>query len=68
MEEVIVSRKYQVVIPKRMRESMRIRPGDKFRIFLSNDCLELLPVRKIKSMRGFLNGIGVDVKRDADRT
>ena len=67
MEEVTVSPKYQVVLPKRVRESMRIRPGDKIRVFQYDDRLEFVPVRKMKKMRGFLKGIDTNVQRDEDR-
>ena len=67
MAIVTVSPKYQVVIPREVRESMGIRPGEKVHVFQYGDRLEFVPVRKISKMRGFLQGIETTVDRDEDR-
>jgi len=67
MEEVTVSPKFQVVIPKEIREKMGLKPGDKIRIFQYDDRLEFVPVRKVKKMRGFLSGLDTAVDREEDR-
>ena len=67
MDTVTISPKYQVVIPKDVRDSMHIRPGQKVRVFGYGDRIELVPVRKMREMRGFLKGIDTDVPRDEDR-
>ena len=67
MATVKVSPKYQVVIPKDVRSSAGIRPGQKMRIFTYNDRIEMIPVRKMRAMRGFLKGIDTTVSRDKDR-
>jgi AbrB family looped-hinge helix DNA binding protein len=67
MEAVTVSSKYQIVIPKEIREAMGIKPGDKIRIFRYNGRLELVPVRDIRKMRGWLKGLDTTVEREEDR-
>lgn len=67
METVTVSPKFQVVIPKRIREKLGLSPGQKVQAILYGDRIELIPVRSIKNMRGFLKGITTTVKREADR-
>ena len=67
MGTVTVSPKYQVVIPKDVRESLHIRPGQKVRIFTYADRIELVPIRKMRELRGFLRGIDTTVPRDGDR-
>jgi AbrB family looped-hinge helix DNA binding protein len=67
MSTVIVSPRYQVVIPEAVRESMHITPGQKFRVFAYDGRIELVPVRKMSQMRGFLKGIDTTVPRDGDR-
>ena len=67
METVTVSPKYQVVIPRAVRESMGIRPGAKIQVIQYENRIELIPVRKMKSMRGFAKGINTRVKREKDR-
>lgn len=67
MATVTLSSKYQLVIPKDVREALELRPGQKLRIVTSGDRLELVPVRKLRSMRGFLKGIDTAVPREGDR-
>jgi AbrB family looped-hinge helix DNA binding protein len=67
METVTVSRKYQVVIPLKVRESRGIQPGQKIQVIPYEDRIELVPIKPIKEMRGFLRGIDTDVEREPDR-
>ena len=67
MDTVTVSPKYQVVIPRDVRQSMKIRPGQKVRVIEYEDRIELIPVRKMRQMRGFLKGINTIVRREKDR-
>ncbi len=55
---VTVSPKYQVVIPRAIRESLGLRPGQKVQALQYRDRVEFLPFRPVKAMRGFLNGSG----------
>jgi AbrB family looped-hinge helix DNA binding protein len=68
MASVTVSPKYQIVIPREVRESLGIRPGEKVQVFQYENRIEYIPVRSIKKSRGFLKGMNTDLKRDADRT
>ncbi len=67
MSTVTVSPKFQVVIPREVREGMKLKAGDKVKVFRFRNRLELVPVRGIASMRGFLKGIDTTVDRDSDR-
>ena len=67
MENVTVSTKYQVVIPKRVRERLGIKPGQKVHMIPYMGRIELIPVRDIEEGRGFLSGIDTTVERDEDR-
>ncbi len=67
MTSVTVSPKYQVVIPKKVRDSMGIVSGQKIQILTYQNRIELIPIRPMKKMRGFLKGIDTSVKRDKDR-
>ena len=51
---VTVSPKFQVVIPRAIRESLGLRPGQKVQALQYEDRVELVPFRPVKSMRGFL--------------
>jgi AbrB family looped-hinge helix DNA binding protein len=67
MAAVTVSPKFQVVIPKEIRQKLGLSPGQKIQIVVYGDRLELIPVRPIKRMRGFLKGIDTRVPREEDR-
>ena len=67
MKTVTVSPKYQVVIPRDVRETLSIKPGEKMQVINYANRIELVPVKKIKAMRGFLKGIGTTVVREKDR-
>ncbi len=67
MQQVKVSPKYQVVIPKTVRESLGIRPGQRLQVVPYGDRIELVPVREIDEMRGFLAGMDPRFEREPDR-
>ncbi len=67
METVTVSPKFQVVIPKAIRGDMGLKPGQKLQVIAHDNRIELIPVRPIRQMRGFLKGIDTSVEREADR-
>jgi AbrB family looped-hinge helix DNA binding protein len=52
MPVVTVSPKYQVVIPKEVREKLKIRPGQKVEAFAVGNRVELVPVEPIQTFRG----------------
>jgi AbrB family looped-hinge helix DNA binding protein len=67
MTSVLISPKYQVVIPKQIRTALGLRPGERVEVFAYGDRIELVPVRPVKAMRGFLEGIDTTVDREDDR-
>ncbi|MGH7908726.1 MAG: AbrB/MazE/SpoVT family DNA-binding domain-containing protein [Thermodesulfobacteriota bacterium] len=67
METVTISLKYQVEIPRRVRELLGIRPGQKVQVIQYENRIELIPLRPIQETRGFLKGIDTTVEREPDR-
>jgi AbrB family looped-hinge helix DNA binding protein len=67
MGTVTISPKFQVVIPKDIREKLNLSPGQRVQAIVYEDRIELIPVRPMKKMRGFLKGIDTQVDREADR-
>jgi AbrB family looped-hinge helix DNA binding protein len=67
MKTVTVSPKYQVVIPRDVRETLSIKPGEKMQVLNYANRIELVPVKKLKAMRGFLKGIDTAIVREKDR-
>jgi AbrB family looped-hinge helix DNA binding protein len=69
MNTVTVSPKFQVVIPLAVRERNHIRVGERLQVISFDDRIELIPVRSMRSMRGFLKGFDSRFVRDeGDRT
>ena len=66
MTTVTVSPKFQVVIPKEVRELLGINSGQKIQVITCKNRIELIPIKPIKKMRGFLKGINTNVLRDKD--
>ncbi len=67
MDAVLVSPKFQIVIPRAVREALGIRSGQKLQIILYENRIELIPIRPIQEMRGFAKGLDTSVERELDR-
>jgi AbrB family looped-hinge helix DNA binding protein len=67
MTEVTVSPKFQIVIPKEIRESMGIVSGQKVQMMSYQGRIEVIPLKPMKEMRGFLKGIDTAIVREKDR-
>lgn len=67
MSTVTISPKFQVVIPKEVRQKLGLTAGQKVQAIIFEDRIELIPVRPIQKMKGFLKGINTRVPREADR-
>lgn len=64
MDSVTVSTKYQVVIPKKVRQSLKIQPGQKMRVLEYGNHIVMIPIRPIKEARGSLKGIDTNPQRE----
>jgi AbrB family looped-hinge helix DNA binding protein len=67
MSVVTVSPKFQVVIPRAIREALGLEPGQKMQALEYQDRVELIPLRPAKALRGILRGIDTSVPREPDR-
>jgi AbrB family looped-hinge helix DNA binding protein len=67
MQSVTVSPKFQIVIPSHIRKSLDIQAGEKLEVIPYHGRIELVPVREMKEMRGFLKGIDSTITRERDR-
>ena len=66
MSTVTLSPKYQVVIPRSVRERIRLQPGEKLQVISFDDRIELVPVRPMRKMKGFLKGLDATFMRDEE--
>lgn len=64
METVTSSPKFQIVIPKSIRDQLGLVPGQKVQAFVYGGRIELLPQRSALAFGGILRGLDVTVERD----
>ena len=67
METVIISPKFQVVIPRSVRERLNLKPGQQVQVIPYEGRIEFIPLRPAHELRGLLRGMSTDLSRDADR-
>ena len=67
MLSVKVSPKYQVVIPKEIRESLNLLPGQLLQVVEYENRIELIPEKDISELEGFLKGMNTSFERENDR-
>jgi AbrB family looped-hinge helix DNA binding protein len=66
MDAVTVSPKFQVVIPLKVRQMLRIKSGQKMQVIAYNNRVVMIPVRPIQEARGSLKGIDTTIERDEE--
>ena len=64
MDTVTVSKKYEVVIPEKLRKEAKIKPGDKMVAITKHGIIQYIPVCSIKETKGLISGLDVQELRD----
>jgi len=64
METVTVSKKYQVVIPEKLRRKAKIKPGDKMVAITKHGIIQYIPIRPLQETKGFILGLDTEELRD----
>lgn len=67
MTTTTISQKFQIAIPKKIRESMHITSGTKFEIIQFENRIELMPIQPMNKLRGILPKIDTEISREKDR-
>lgn len=67
MPPVVLSSKYQVVIPPQVRRAFKLSPGQKIEVVVHEGRITLVPIGPLKALRGSVRGIDTRVPRDDDR-
>ncbi len=67
MNVVTISPKFQVVIPRDIRDRLELEPGQKVQALAFGNRIEFIPLRPPREMRGFLRGLDTTVHRERDR-
>jgi AbrB family looped-hinge helix DNA binding protein len=57
METVKVSPKFQVVIPKRVREELQLKPGQELNVYILDGTIRFSKPRLIQDLRGIAKGM-----------
>jgi AbrB family looped-hinge helix DNA binding protein len=64
MARTRVSSKYQVVIPKDIRERHKLKPGQEMQVISKGDAITLVPDRPLSAFRGVLRGMSTEGSRE----
>lgn len=67
MQTVTVSPKFQVVIPRSVRDSMHLNAGQKMQVMEYDGRIEMIPEKDISELKGFLKGIDTAFERERDK-
>jgi AbrB family looped-hinge helix DNA binding protein len=67
MSTLTLSPKFQVVVPKEIREAMNLKAGMPMQVVQYGERIEFIPVRPMTEARGMLRGMTTDFERDDDR-
>lgn len=68
MTYTLVSPKYQVVIPKEVRERIYLRPGQKMIVYERGGIIHLIPDVPLKKLRGIFKGRGITLEGLRDKS
>lgn len=67
MNTVTVSSKFQVVIPKEVREGVGLKAGTMMEVITYGNRIELIPIQPIRNLKGLFKGLNTDIDREDDR-
>jgi AbrB family looped-hinge helix DNA binding protein len=66
--KVKLSSKFQVVIPREVREKLNLKPGEEIVMIEKSGVIRLVPQKPIKQMRGFVKGGDTqNIREEEDR-
>jgi len=67
MNTVTVSSKFQVVIPKEIREDVGLKVGTVMEVITYGTRIEFVPIQPITNLKGLFKGLNTDIEREDDR-
>jgi AbrB family looped-hinge helix DNA binding protein len=67
MNTLKISPRFQMLIPHKARKELRLRAGQKVRVFVCDGLLTVVPIRPMREMRGVLRGMDTTIEREGDR-
>ncbi len=64
-----ISPKYQVVIPKEVREKLKLKRGQKMVVVAKGGVVHMIPEKPLEFFKGFLKGLdSKGLREDMDRS
>ena len=66
MSSTTISPKFQVVIPKEVREKLHLKSGQKMTVVTKGGVIYFIPEAPLESFRGFLKGMDTGGIREED--
>jgi AbrB family looped-hinge helix DNA binding protein len=67
MYAMTISSKFQIAIPRQIRIKLSLHAGQKLEAVCMGGHLELVPIKPMEEMRGFLKGMDSQIEREKDR-
>jgi len=67
MNTVTVSSKYQIAIPKEIRENIGLKVGTVLQVMTYGNRIEFVPIQAMKNLKGVFKGMSTDIEREGDR-
>ena len=67
MTTVTLSPKFQIVLPKEIRDELDLASGMKFEVVAYAQRIQLIPLQSLGSLKGILKGMDTTIKREKDR-
>jgi len=66
--EVVISPKYQVVIPKQIREALKLKKNQKLALIVKNGVISLIPIPSLEELKGIAKGIEIkEIREEGER-
>lgn len=66
MNTSVISTKYQIVIPKEIRNHLKMLPGQKVTFISYDNRLELVPQNELKDLLGIFKGMDTTIEREEE--
>jgi AbrB family looped-hinge helix DNA binding protein len=66
MDMATVSPKYQIVIPRSIRERIHVRPGQELAVIAKGGIIHLVPIPTWEELRGIAKGANTEGIRDEE--
>jgi AbrB family looped-hinge helix DNA binding protein len=64
VETVTISSKFQIVIPKSIRQQLKLVPGQRVQAIAYGGHIEFVPLRPARELRGILRGLDASFERE----